>query len=92
MWGAAELIRYFLSHAERIYPRLRTTEQDKQVGAAVSWIDAHGGRVSARDVQRHKVAGVKTATQAKALLYALEDRGYGTVSTAGPTRVSFTRR
>jgi Protein of unknown function (DUF3987) len=90
--GAAELIRYFLSHAERIYPRLRTTEQDKQVEAAVSWIDAHGGRVSAREVQRHKVAGVKTATQAKALLYALEDRGYGMVSTAGPTRVLFTRR
>jgi hypothetical protein len=89
--GAAELIRYFLSHAERIYPRLRTTEQDKQVEAAVSWIDAHGGRVSAREVQRHKVAGVKTATQAKALLYTLEDRGYGMVSTAGPTRVSFTR-
>lgn len=89
--GAAELIRYFLSHAERIYPRLRTTEQDKQVEAAVRWIDAHGGRVSARDVQRHKVAGVKTATQAKALLFALEDRGYGTISTAGPTRVSFTR-
>jgi hypothetical protein len=44
VWGAAELIRYFLSHAERIYPRLRTTEQDKQVEAAVSWIDAHGGR------------------------------------------------
>ncbi len=89
--GAAKLIRYFLSHAERIYPRLRTTEQDKQVEAAVSWIDAHGGCVSARDVQRHKVAGVKTATQAKALLYALADRGYGMVSTAGPTRVSFTR-
>jgi hypothetical protein len=89
--GAAELIRYFLSHTERIYPRLRTTEQDKQVEAAVRWIDAHGGRVSARDVQRHKVAGVKTATQAKALLFALEDRGYGTISTAGPTRVSFTR-
>jgi Protein of unknown function (DUF3987) len=87
--GAAELVRYFLSHAERVYPRLRTTEQDKQVEAAVSWIDAHGRTVSARDLQRHKVGGVKSATEAKALLRRLEDRGYGRVEDHGTTRIVF---
>jgi hypothetical protein len=46
--GAAQLVRYFLSHAERIYPRLRTTPEDKQVEAAVSWIEAHGRTATAR--------------------------------------------
>jgi Protein of unknown function (DUF3987) len=87
--AAAELIRYFLSHAERIYPRLRTTEQDKQVEAAVSWIEAHGRTVSARDLQRYKVAGVKSSTEAKTLLRRLEDRGFGRVEEHGTTRIMF---
>jgi hypothetical protein len=87
--GAAELIRYFLSHAERIYPRLRTTDEDKQAEAAVSWIEAHGRTVSARDLQRYKVAGVKLSTEAKALLRRLEDRGFGRINDRGATRIVF---
>jgi len=88
--GAAELIRYFLSHAERIYPRLRTTDEEKQAEAAVSWIEAHGRTVSARDLQRYKVAGVKSSTEAKALLRRLEDRGFGRIDDRGATRIVFT--
>jgi Protein of unknown function (DUF3987) len=89
--GAAQLVRYFLSHAERIYPRLHVTDEDKKVEAAVSWIDAHGRTTTARALLTYKVAGVKSATEAKALLRRLEDRGFGTV-TEGASRVSFTRR
>jgi Protein of unknown function (DUF3987) len=87
--GAAQLVRYFLSHAERIYPRLHTTAQDKQVEAAVSWIKTHGSTTTAREVQMMRVAGVKSASEAKVLLGRLEDRGFGMVTTTG-NRVSFT--
>jgi hypothetical protein len=88
--GAAQLVRYFLSHAERIYPRLRTTEEDKQVESAVSWIEAHGRATTARAVLTYKVAGVKSASDAKTLLRRLEDRGWGTVTEQGNHRISFT--
>jgi Protein of unknown function (DUF3987) len=87
--GAAQLIRYFLAHAERIYPKLRTTDEDRQVEAAVSWIETHGRCVSARELQRHKVGGVKSSTEAKALLRRLEDRGFGSVEDHGSTRIVF---
>jgi hypothetical protein len=87
--GAAQLTRYFLSHAERIYPRLRSTDEDKQVEAAVSWVEAHGRTASARDLQRHKVAGAKSSTEAKALLRRLEDRGCGRIDDHGGTRIVF---
>jgi Protein of unknown function (DUF3987) len=86
--GAAKLIRYFLSHAERIYPRLRTTEEDKQVEAAVRWIEAHGRTTTARAVLTSKVAGVKSASEAKTLLRRLEDRGFGEVTEQG-NRIAF---
>jgi hypothetical protein len=89
--GAAHLVRYFLSHAERIYPQLRTTPEDKQVEAAVSWIEAHGRTTTARAVLSYKVAGVKSSSEAKMLLRRLEDRGFGTADEQG-NRVSFTLR
>jgi hypothetical protein len=90
--GAAELIRYFLSHAERIYPRLRTTDEDRQVEAAVSWVAAHGRTTTVRAVQMSRVGGVKSSTEAKALLRRLEDRGFGQVTEQGNHRVLFTLR
>jgi hypothetical protein len=88
--GAAELIRYFLLHAERIYPRLRTTDEDTQVEAAVRWIEIHGRTTTARAVLTYKVAGVKSASEAKTLLRRLEDRGFGTMTEQGNHRISFT--
>jgi hypothetical protein len=87
--GAAQLIRYFLSHAGRIYPRLRTTDADKQVEAAVRWIEAHGRTTTARAVLTSKVAGAKSASEAKTLLRRLEDRGFGEVTEQG-NRIAFT--
>jgi Protein of unknown function (DUF3987) len=81
--GAAELIRYFLSHAERIYPRLRTTDEDRQVEAAVRWVEAHGRATTARAVLTSKVAGVKSASEAKTLLTRLADRGFGQMDEQG---------
>jgi hypothetical protein len=77
--GAAALVRYFVSHARRVYPCLQTTAEDKQVELAYAWINAHGGRATAREVLTAGVAGVKTAAQAKALLHLMADRGHGKV-------------
>jgi Protein of unknown function (DUF3987) len=78
--GAVALIKYFQSHAKRAYSSLSCTPTDKKVEQAIAWIQSHGGTTSAREVQMHRVAGVKSATEAKALLRDLEDRGFGRVA------------
>jgi hypothetical protein len=88
--GAVALVKYFQSHARRVYASLSCTPTDKRVEQAVTWIQAHGGTTSARELQMHKVGGVKTATEAKALLHDLEDRGFGQVTEGAKGRVEFT--
>jgi hypothetical protein len=88
--GAAALIHYFQAHARRVYGRLQATPEDQQVEQAVAWIQAHGHTTSARDLLTPRVARVKTASEAKALLYRLQERGYGTVEALSHARVRFT--
>jgi hypothetical protein len=88
--GAASLVRYFISHATRVYARLHCTPEDKRVELALSWMKARRGTVSARELQMNGVAGVKSAAEAKALIAMLQDRGYGTVQEGPGQRVSFT--
>jgi hypothetical protein len=90
--GAVALVDYFKSHARRVYAHLRCTPEDKRVDAAVAWIRAHGGTATAREMQMHKVAGVKSSTEAKALLRTLEDRGFGRVEEKGKHAVIITLR
>ena len=61
--GAAALVRYFPSHARRVYAQLRSTPEDKKVDQALTRIQAHGKQASAGDMLTYKVAGVKTATK-----------------------------
>jgi hypothetical protein len=88
--GAIALIKYFQSHARRVYSSLACTPIDKKVEQAIAWIQSHGGTASVRDVVRYKVAGVKSATEAKALLRDLEDRGFGEVTEEAKGRILFT--
>jgi uncharacterized protein DUF3987 len=90
MSGAADLIDYFKSHAKRVYAQLRTTPQDKKVLSTVEWIRRQGGSVTARDVLMHRVANVRTASEAKQFLLHLQERGYGTVKEGQKKNVSFT--
>jgi hypothetical protein len=87
--GAAKLVRYFLSHARRVYAQLRTTPEDKQVVAVMQWIRAHGTSTTARELLTNHVAGVKSASEAKVLLTKLHDRGYGRVKDGPGNRVLF---
>lgn len=77
--GAVALVNYFKNHARRVYPLFRVTQKDRQVERALAWIKKQGGEVTAREIQRYNVAGVKTRPEAEGLLRALEERGYGKV-------------
>jgi hypothetical protein len=88
--GAVALVKYFQSHARRVYASLSCTPSDKRIEQAVKWIHAHGGATTAREVQMHRVAGVQTANDAKELLRDLGDRGFGKVTEGTHGRVEFT--
>jgi hypothetical protein len=87
--GAAALIHYFKAHARRVYARLRATPEDKRVDELVRWITRQGGRVTARMLQHHEIAGVKSADEAKRLLRTLAGRGYGRVIEQARNSVTF---
>lgn len=80
MCAAADLIDYFKSHTRRVYSELRSTPDDKKAEGTLSWIQSKGGTVTARDLQRNHVAGVKKSSEAKSLLKDLAERGHGTVT------------
>ena len=72
MAGAWALIHYFKSHARRVYARLRTTRGDERAEHALAWIGKQATQqATARDLLRHHVAGLKTASEARALLLDL---------------------
>ena len=72
MAGAWALIHYFKSHARRVYARLRTTREDERAEHALAWIGKQATQqATARDLLRHHVAGLKTASAARALLQDL---------------------
>lgn len=85
MAGAADLIDYFKTHARRVYNYFRSTSQDKSVNTAIRWIKARGGRVTARDIVRFNVAGVKKTSDALSLFRELQDRAYGSIIREGKT-------
>lgn len=88
--GAAALVDYFKSHARKVYARLYVTKEDKQAELALRWIRKQGGKVTAREVLRYKVAGVKTKSEAENLLKDLEERGHGTLEEKERRKIIFT--
>jgi hypothetical protein len=77
--AAAQRIRYFRSHAARVYGRLGSTNEDREVEKFIAYARRHGGRVSLRDLQRNGVAGVRTAGDVTAICKSLEERELGAV-------------
>jgi hypothetical protein len=87
MEGAIKLMEYFKAHAARAYTDAGDVREKKRVARLLEWIDRRmrmgDERVTARDLLRHSVDGVKDTDQAKARLKDLARLGYGTV-TEGP--------
>lgn len=85
--SAAALVEYLKAHARRVYRRLRATREDKLVEAVIGWAQAKKlTRVTARQIYRDEVAGIRTASEAEAVLRLLEDRGYGFLEQVKPER------
>lgn len=77
--GAVKLITYFKTHARRVYAHLYTPLEERQIAALLAWIRRHKTcSVTAREVLRSGVAGIKKSDDAKHLLVKLEEHGYGT--------------
>lgn len=76
---AVLLVGYFKDHARRVHARLTEQPADRRVELARRWIEAQGGRATARDLQRKGVAGVRRASEARALMAELVDRGLGRI-------------
>jgi hypothetical protein len=81
--GACALVRYFKSHAKRVYAHLHVTPADKRIVSVITWIQNHGGKASVRDVLRSHVAGVSKASEMRALFSELAERGYGILTMRG---------
>lgn len=80
MSAAADLIDYFKSQTQRVYAELRTTPEDRKAEKVWAWIQKQGGTVTAREVLRSHVGGIKKSDEAKKTLRDLAERGYGSVT------------
>ncbi|SDY22504.1 DUF3987 domain-containing protein [Thermoactinomyces sp. DSM 45892] len=74
---AAQMVKYFKSHARKVYLHLKKTQVDKRIEEAVEWIKKRGGTVKRREIQKNNVAGCKKATEVDQLFQELSDYGYG---------------
>jgi hypothetical protein len=76
---AVRLCEYFMNHALAVYGELGHSREDQRVGALLAWMRKKElSEVAHRDIQNGRVAGVKTADDAKSLLKGAAARGFGT--------------
>jgi predicted DNA-binding transcriptional regulator AlpA len=76
---AGSLMDYFKAHARRVHARLAERPDDRRVDQVRRWIEAHGGEVTARELQRKNVGGIRKASEARTQLAELVDRGLGRI-------------
>lgn len=78
MQEAKALADYFLNHAQAALGLITQTHEEQRVEKAAQWIQKKGlVVVSARHLMTNRVAGCRKTPEAKALLQALQDYGYG---------------
>ena len=81
---AVALCSYFKSHAMVVHGCLKQSQEDKKVEAFLNWMERHAlTETSPRDVVRANVAGIKKSSDAKRLMEAVADRGYGECEKTG---------
>ncbi len=88
---AITLVDYFKSHTERSYMYLRSNSDERLIIDVLAYISKTGGKISARDLQRKRFQGIKTADQAKTFLSNLADQGYGSIEVTNTNSFIFTR-
>jgi hypothetical protein len=75
--AAIALVEWFASEAVRVYTILRETAEERECRRLVEWIEARGGSVSPRDLQRANPRRWPTSVHAEAALDGLVGQGFG---------------
>jgi len=80
MQRGLKLADYFKDHCVRVFNRLKVSHADLKAEHVIKWIRRRPGkRTTAREMLMHGIVGIKTASEAKALLKDLQDRGWGAI-------------
>jgi hypothetical protein len=74
---AVALVDYFKSHIRCAYAALRADPGDKKFNLFLTFVRKRGGEVTAREVQRSKVAGFKNSQDVREMFQEAAQRGYG---------------
>jgi hypothetical protein len=77
MSAGISLAEWFAGEAVRVYTILRETAEDRDCRRLVEWIEARGGTVSPRDLQRANARRWPTSEHAEVALDALVSGGFG---------------
>jgi hypothetical protein len=89
--AAAELIAFFKSSARPVYARLQGDPDDVRVARVVDWARRRTKTtLTAREIRRAKVGGVRTPADAQAVLLELAERGLGRLHRPGRGSIVFT--
>jgi hypothetical protein len=72
-----KLVRWFAAEAGRVYAMLRESDQQRQTRELIEWIEAHGGRVTVRQVQKSNHHRWSSSAAVEAALNALVGAGLG---------------
>ena len=70
---AIMLANYFVAHAERVWRRLVESPEDTQMRQLRNWMSANRRPVTARDILRAGVGGLKRSTDVQALITRMVD-------------------
>ncbi len=77
MQAAIELTEWFKHEARRVYGMLGESKQENKSRQLIEWIQAKGGTVTTRELQRGKRTQFKTSDEAEKTLTSLVASGYG---------------
>ncbi len=75
---AFRLIAYFKSHARAVYAHLRLPKKLGPIQKVISWIRGHNKtEFHTSELARSQVAGIRSRSEAEAIMKELADLGYG---------------
>ncbi|HHY65689.1 MAG TPA: hypothetical protein GX517_00560 [Alicyclobacillus sp.] len=88
--GPLAVCRLFADLMAELLEEKRASEEpaDQRLRGVADWIRRRGGAVTSRELQKSKVAGVKSSKEAKRLLQELAHRGLVSFEPRGKTVVA----
>jgi hypothetical protein len=75
MKSAVRIAEYFLAHARRVWRRLVESADDSRIRQIANWIHRKNRPVTARDILRGRVAGLKSTKETEEILKQMVECG-----------------